>query len=319
MDRTSRIYVAGNDTLLGAALVHRLRETGYEELIGPPPEEPDLTAASEVDDFFAETRPDYVFMAAGRSGGIQANQSAPADLMLHNLLASTHVIHAAHAHGVKKLLYLASSCSYPRHAPQPLRVESLMAGVLEPTSEAYALAKLAGMKLCQAYRGQYGSPFICAVPTNTFGPHDDFSPAGAHVVPALLRKIHEAKKRGDRQVVLWGTGTPRREFLYAPDLADACLLLMNKYDEPDPINIGGGMELTIAGLARLIADVVGYRGQLCFDPAQPDGARLKTLDAGPLSALGWRPRTAFRTALEHTCQWFLRHVVKEDAHVPAAV
>jgi GDP-L-fucose synthase len=319
MDRTSRIYVAGGDTLLGAALVDRLREAGYERLVGMTPDEPDLTLAGDVEDFFADVRPDYVFLAAGRSGGIQANLWAPAALMLHNLLASAHVIHAAHIHKVKKLLYFATSCGYPRHAPQPLRVESLMAGPLEASSEAYAMAKLAGMKLCQAYRRQYGSPFVCAVPTNTFGPHDNFSPEGAHVVPALLRKIHEANTRGDRDVVLWGTGTPRREFLYAPDLADACLLLMSEYDEPDPINLGGGMELTIAGLARLIADIVGYRGQIHFDPSRPDGAPLKALDAGPLFALGWRPRTPFRMALEQTYQWFLRHVVKEDAHVPAAV
>jgi GDP-L-fucose synthase len=319
MDRTSRIYVAGGDTLLGAALLHQLQEGGFERFVGVPPDEPDLTNAGEVEDFFAELRPEYVFMTAGRSGGIQANRSAPADLMLDNLLATTHIIRAAHAYGVKKLLYLASSCSYPRHAPQPLRVESLLAGPMEPTSEAYALAKLAGMKLCQAYRGQYGSPFICAVPTNAFGPHDDFSPGGAHAVPALLRKIHEARMRCDRQVTLWGTGTPRREFLYAADLADACLLLMDQYDEAGPINIGGGTELTIAALARLIADIVGYRGQLCFDPTRPDGAPLKTLDAGPLFALGWRLRTPLRTALEQTYQWYLRHVVMEDAHVPAAV
>lgn len=319
MERTARIYVAGGDTLLGAALLDRLREDGYARLLGMPPDEPDLTVATEVDDFFAETRPNYVLLAAGRSGGIRANASAPADLMLDNLLVSTHVIRAAHDYRVKKLLFLASSCSYPRHAPQPLRVESLMTGELEPTSEAYATAKLAGMKLCQAYRRQYGSPFICAIPTNAFGPHDDFSPEAAHVLPALLRKIHEAKTRGDGHVALWGTGTPRREFLYAPDLADACLLVMRQYEELEPINLGGGMELTIAGLARLIAEIVGYRGQLCFDPTRPDGAPLKTLDAGPLFALGWRPRTAFRTALDQTYDWFLRHGIKEEAHVPAAV
>jgi len=199
-------------------------------MVGVPPDEPDLTVAGQVEDFFAEFRPDYVFLAAGRSGGIQANRARPADLMLHNLLASAHVIHAAHVHGVKKLLYVASSCSYPRSAPQPIRVASLMTGPLEPTSEAYATAKLAGIKLCQAYRRQYGAPFISAVPANAFGPHDDFGSANAHVLPALLRKTHEAKVRGDRHVVVWGTGTPRREFLYAPDLADACMFVMARYD-----------------------------------------------------------------------------------------
>jgi GDP-L-fucose synthase len=319
MERTARIYVAGGDTLIGAALLERLREEGFERLVGLPPDEPDLTIASEVDDFFADTRPNYVFMAAGRSGSIWVNESAPADLMLDNLLVTTHVVRAAHVHGLKKLLYLGSSCSYPRHAPQPLRVESLMTGAPESTSEAYATAKLAGMKLCQAYRRQYGSPFICAVPANAFGPHDDFSPAGAHVLPALLRKIHEAKIRGDQHVKVWGTGTPRREFLFAPDLAEACLLIMRQYDEPEPINLGGGTELTIAGLARLVAEIVGYRGQICFDPTRPDGAPVKTLDAVPLLARGWRPRTAFRTALEKTYAWFLQHGITEEGHVPAAV
>jgi len=320
MDRSACIYVAGGDTLIGAAILDRLREVGCDHLVGMPPDEPDLTDANQVEDFFAEFRPEYVFVAAGRSGGIQANMTRPADLMLHNLLVSAHVIRASYIHGVKKLLYLASSCSYPLHAPQPLAVESLMTGVLEPTSEAYATAKLAGLKLCQAYRSQYGAPFISGIPANAFGPRDDFSPESAHVLPALLRRIHEATLRGDRHVEIWGTGTPRRDFLYAADLADACLLVMREYDEPTPINLGGSATMTIAAAARIIAEVVGYRGQLCFDATRPDGAAFKALDAGPLFALGWRPRTEFRTALEQTYDWFLRHVVKEDlTDVPALV
>jgi len=305
MDRNARIYVAGGDTLIGATLLDRLREVGFEHIVGMPPSEPDLADAGQVEDFFAEFRPEYVFVAAGLCGGIQANLARPAELMVHNLLVSAHVIHASHVHGVKKLLYLASSCSYPRHAPQPLRVESLMTGVLEPSSEAYATAKLAGLKLCQAYRRQYGAPFISGIPANVFGPHDDFSPESAHVLPALVRRIHEAKRRGDPHVGIWGTGTPRRDFLYAGDLADACLLVMRDYDEATPINLGGGTEMTIAAAARLIAQVVGYRGQIGFDATRPAGAPHKALDAGPLFALGWRPRTPFRTALEQTYDWFL--------------
>jgi GDP-L-fucose synthase len=312
VNRTSRIYVAGGDTPLGAALLERLRAAGYERLVGTPPDEPDLTAAGPVDDFFAEARPEYVFVAAGESGGIYANRTRPADLMRHNLLVTAHVIQAAHAHGVAKLLYLASSCSYPRMAPQPLRVDALLTGSLEPTSEAYALAKLAGLRLCQAFREQYGASFITAVPANAFGPHDDFRPGQGHVISGLIRKLHEAKRRGDRQVAVWGTGTPRREFIYFPDLAEACLFVMKHYDEPTPINLGGGPVLSIAETAQAIAEVVGYRGRLCFDARQPDGAPLKALDSSPLRALGWRPRTDFRTALLETYAWFRRHVVKED-------
>jgi GDP-L-fucose synthase len=317
MDRTARIYVAGGDTLIGAALLARLGQAGYEHLVGAPPDEPDLSVVGQVEDFFAEVQPDYVFLTAGHSGGIQANMARPADLMLHNLLVATHVIQAAHLHGVKKLLYLGSSCSYPLNAPQPLRVESLMSGALEPTSDAYAMAKLAGLKLCQAFRRQYGSPFITAIPANAFGPHDDFCPATAHVLPALLRKIHEAKERGDRRVVVWGTGSPLREFLYAADLADACLCVMMHYDEPVPINLGGGTTLTIAEVAHAIAEVVDYRGQVVFDATHPDGVPAKTLDASPLYALGWRPCTPFRTALEQTYAWFATQ--EEPTDVPAAV
>jgi GDP-L-fucose synthase len=317
---SARIYVAGGRTLLGAALLDRLRADGCRNLVGVPPDEPDLTAAGQVEDFFGEARPEYVFVAAGRSGGIRLNQARPADLMLDNLLATAHVVRCAHAHGVTKLLYLASSCSYPRHAPQPLAVESLMTGALEPTNAAYATAKLAGWQLCTAYRQQYGARFVTAVPANAFGPHDDFDPDGGHVIPALLRNMHEAKTRGEPEVSVWGTGTPRREFLYAPDLADACLFVMRYYDGPAPINLGGGETLSIAEAARAVAEVVGYRGQLRFDRSKPDGMPLKGLDAGPLRTLGWRPSTDFRTALAETYSWFLHHVIKEDrAHVRAAV
>ncbi len=313
MKATSRIYVAGGDTLLGAALLERLQTAGYENLVGLHPEEPDLTVAGQVDDFFAEARPDYVFVAAGKSGGIQANQVYPAELMLHNLLVTAHVLQSAHAQGVEKLLYLASSCCYPREAPQPLRVEALMTGPLEPTNEAYATAKLAGLKLCAGYRRQNGAAFITAIPANSFGPNDEFHPDRGHVIPALIHKLHHAKLRGDPEVILWGTGAPLREFIYSKDLADACLYVMDHYDEAEPLNLGGGTVLSIAEAARTVAAVVGYGGRLCFDPSLPDGMSFKALDASKLRALGWQPATPFRTALEETYDWYLHQVVTEDA------
>jgi GDP-L-fucose synthase len=320
LNRTSRIFVAGANALIGAALLERLRAAGYENFVGVPPSEPDLTTAAQVEGFFAEARPEYVFVAAGKSGGIQANQTDPAGLMLHNLLVTAHVVAAALAHGVRKLLYLASSCCYPRQAVHPLRVESLMTGPLESTSEAYATAKLAGLKLCQAYRRQHGVNFITAIPADVFGPHDDFRPDHAHVLPALIRRLHAAKEAGDPQVAVWGTGRPRREFVYAKDLADACLFVMAHYHEPEPINLGSGNDQSIADAAAAVADVVGYHGRLWFDTRKPDGMPFKGLDSRPLLALGWRPATSFRTAVDETYDWFLRNVVKEDpTHVPAAV
>lgn len=308
MNETSRIFVAGGDTLLGAALRERLRSTGHANLIGEPPNEPDLTCPREVEAFFAAVRPECVFLTAGPSGGIRANQTYPAWLMRDNLLMAVNAIHAAHRHGVKKLLYLASSCSYPRLAAQPMRVESLLTGPLEPTNEAYALAKLAGLKLCQAYRRQYAAPFLTAIPANAFGPYDDFSAEDSHVIPGLIRKFHEANCRGDAEVRVWGSGRPRREFIYSRDLADACLFVMRNYDGVEPINLGGGSELSIAETASAIAAVVGYRGRIAFDVDRPDGMPLKSLDSGPLRRLGWTPPTTFRTALAETYDWFLRHV-----------
>jgi GDP-L-fucose synthase len=318
LNQTSRIYVAGGDTLLGSALLDRFQTAGYENLIGVPPQEPDLTVAGQVEDFFAEARPEYVFVTAGKSGGIQVNQKYPAELLLDNLLVTAHVLQSAHAQGVTKLLYLASSCCYPRKAPQPLRVESLMTGLLEPTNEAYATAKLAGIQLCQGYRRQNGACFITGIPANPFGPHDDFDPDHAHVIPALIRKMHEAKRRGQREIVLWGTGSPRREFIYSKDLADACLFVMAHYEEAVPINLGGGPELSIAEAAREIAEVVGYPGRLRFDSAKPDGMPLKALDSSKLRSLGWTSATNFRTALEETYAWYLQNIIMEDPSlVPA--
>jgi GDP-L-fucose synthase len=320
MKRTAAIFVAGGTTLAGASLFDVLRTAGYRNLVGVPPHEPDLTAAGQVEDFFGEYRPEYVFLVGGKSGGILRNREQPADLMLDNLLVLAHVVHAAHIHGVAKLLYLASSCSYPRDAAQPLRVEALMTGPLEPTSAPYATARLAGWQLCAAYRRQYGVRFITAIPANAFGPHDDFSPEGGHVIPALIRRAHDAKVRGESELTIWGTGRPRREFLYARDLADACLYVMRHHDGPEPINLGGGTDLSIAEVAHAVAEVVGYRGRLVFDSRQPDGMPLKRLDASLLHSLGWKPATDFRSALVETYTWFVQHVVKEDlAHARAPV
>ncbi len=306
--------------MIGAALLEQLRAAGHERLVGAPPDEPDLTNAAQVEDFFAETRPEYIFLAAGRSGGIRANMNRPAELMHDNLLVTAHVLHAAHAQGVAKLLYLASSCSYPREAAQPLQVDALMTGTLEPTSEAYATAKLAGIKLCQAYQRQYGARFIAGIPANAFGPHDDFGPESGHVIPALFRKLHDAKVRNAGQVALWGSGRPRREFVYVRDLADACRFVLTRYEGSDPINLGGGSDLSIADVAQAVARVVGYQGRIVFDNSKPDGVPRKLLDSGPLHELGWRPRTSFTQALEDTYEWYLRHTAKEDfVDVPAAV
>jgi GDP-L-fucose synthase len=320
VNRTARIFIAGGSTLTGAAIREALDSAGYCNLVGAPPDEPDLAVATEVEAFFDEARPNYVYLVGGKSGGIHRNRQCPAELMLDNLLAAAHVIHQAYRHGVVKLLYLASSCSYPKNAPPPFRVESLMTGSLEPTNTAYATAKLAGWQLCRAYREQYDAPFITAIPADPFGPHDDFSVEGAHVIPALLRRAYEAKLRDEPVLPIWGTGTPRRDFIYSRNLADACLFVMRHYDGSDPINLGGGTERSIAEVARGIKEVVGYRGRLRFDLSKPDGAPRKCLDSRPLREMGWSASGEFREQLRETYRWFLEHVAaKEDCHVRATV
>lgn len=322
METQDTIFVAGTQTLIGAALVRQLARQGYSRLAGLD-DEPDPRNAAQVDAFFRKHQPACVFLASGKTGGILANQRSPADLMLDNLLGQCHLIDAAHRHGSKKLLFLASSCSYPRQCPQPMRVESLMSGPLEPTNEAYATAKIAGIKLCQAYARQHGSRFISAIPANAFGIDDDFSPEGGHVIPALIARFHRAKIEGQPSVVIWGSGAPRREFLFADDLADAAIFVMRNYDDPaTPINLGGGLELSIAQTARLIAEVVGYRGQLVFDRGRPDGMPLKSLDASALLDMGWRPTTEFADALAATYRAYQSRqplAFKEPTHVCAAV
>ena len=307
MTPAARVFVAGSTTVVGAALLESLRLHDCQHILGDGPFEPELTDAAEVDAFFHRTRPEYVFLVGGKSGGIGLNRERPAGLMLENLRTIANVLDAAHRYSVKKLLYLASACAYPRDAAQPLRVESLLCGPVEQTSEPYAVAKLAGWKLCEAYRRQYGCRFITGFPANVFGPHDDFSAESGHVIPALIRRMHDAKRDAGRAVSIWGTGKPRREFIFSRDLAEACTFVMNSYDGEAPINLGGGTSLTIAAAARTIADVVDFRGRLAFDGSMPDGAPLKALDSSTLFELGWRPTASFRAAVAETYRWFLEH------------
>ncbi len=310
MEPSARIYVSGMQTPLGSALIRVLAQQGYKSLVSIERGEPDLTNPTEVDAFFARTKPEYVFMAAGKAGGIHANQSYPASLMHDNLMVECNVIHSAHRHRVKKLLYLASSCCYPRECQQPMRVESLMTGRLEPTSEAYALAKLAGIGLCQAYAQQCGAPFVSAVPADTFGPGDSFSPKDSHVVPAIIRRMHEAKVGGAEAVDIWGTGNPKREFAYADDVADACVFVMHRYHGPSPINLGGGFVSSIGEVAVVIKEIVGFEGALRFDLTKPDGMPMKALDSSMLMELGWRSKTSLQSGLQATYEGFLSR--KED-------
>lgn len=306
MEKDSLIYVAGADTLIGAAILRGLKNQGYSKVMGGNDLSIDLTDAGQVDAFFTRHHPEYVIDAAGKSGGIEANQKNPATLMLDNLMVESHLIDAAYRHGVKKMLYLASSCCYPRDCAQPMRVEALLTGPLEPTNEAYAVAKIAGIKLSQAYRQQFGCNFIVGIPANAFGVDDDFSKEDSHVVPAMLRRMHEAKIKGTDQVEIWGTGTPRREFIFADDLADACIFVMNHYDEEDPINLGGGVDVSIRELAQLAAQVVGFSGRLSFDTSKPDGMPLKALDSSKLLSLGWTAKTPFIDALKATYGSYLQ-------------
>lgn len=316
MRAASRIYIAGHRGLVGAAIQRSCLRLGFDNLILRERAELDLREAHAVQRFFAAERPEYVFLAAARVGGIHANSTQPADFIRDNLLIASNVIDAAWRHGSAKLLFLGSSCIYPKLAPQPLREDSLLSGSLEPTNEWYAIAKLAGLKMAQAYRRQYGLDAITLLPTNLYGPQDNFDLASSHVLPALLRKIDAARRSGAGQVTLWGSGTPRREFLYVDDLADACVFLMLHYSDERPINVGCGADLTIAELAALIAEVVGFRGRFALDPSKPDGVPRKLLDISRLAALGWRPQVDLRRGIELTYQWYLRHALNEAVATP---
>lgn len=307
LDPHTRIYVSGHRGLVGSALLERLRRAGFNSLLTVTRDQVDLRDPSSVDAWFADARPQMVIHVAGTVGGIQANATRPADFMYDNLMIHATVLRAAWQQGVEKLLYLGSSCIYPRDCPQPMREEYLLTGSLEATNEAYALAKITGLKSCEYYRSQHGCHFISAMPTNLYGPGDNFDLADSHVLPALLRKFHDARLAGQPEVTIWGTGQPKREFLYVTDLADACLFLLEHYDQPETINVGTGQDVTIGELAEMIRQIVYPEASLTFDTDKPDGTPRKLLEVSRIHALGWKHTVELREGIERTYQWFLEH------------
>lgn len=300
MKPDNKIYVAGHRGMVGSAIVRKLQKEGYENLILRSSKELDLRNQHDVEAFFEKERPEYVFLAAAKVGGIHANNTYPADFLYDNLMIQNNVIHNAHRFGVTKLLFLGSSCIYPRMAPQPLKEDYLLTGPLEPTNDAYAIAKIAGIMMCRKYHQQYGSNFISAMPTNLYGPGDNYDLQNSHVLPAMLRKFHEAKVNGDPKVTLWGTGTPLREFLHADDLADALFFLMQHYNDPQFVNVGTGKDISIRDLAHLIQKITGYEGEVVFDTSMPDGTPRKLMDVSRLTALGWQPKIGFEEGVRRT-------------------
>lgn len=305
MKKEDKIYIAGHNGMVGSSIVRKLEQEGFRNLITRSSKELNLINQADVLAFFEENKPDYVFLAAAKVGGIQANNTYKGDFLYDNLMIQTNVIHAAHAHQVKKLLFLGSSCIYPKFAQQPISEDSLLTGILEPTNEPYAIAKIAGIKLCDAYRDQYGSNFISAMPTNLYGPNDNYDLSNSHVLPAMIRKFHEAKNNGTGEVVVWGTGTPMREFLYVDDLAEACYFLMENYNEPGAINVGTGSDITIADLAHLVKKIVGFEGGIVFDTSKPDGTPKKQLDVSRINQLGWKATTELETGIRKAYSSFL--------------
>lgn len=325
MDKNAKIYVAGHRGLVGSAIVRKLRAEGYTNLVLQTSEELDLRSQSAVAGFFAGEKPDYVFLAAAKVGGIVANSTYPAEFIYNNLSIQNNVIHNSYLTGVRRLLFLGSSCIYPKLAPQPLKEEYLLTGPLEPTNDAYAVAKIAGIIMCRSYNMQYGTRYLAAMPTNLYGPNDNFDLEKSHVLPALIRKFHEAKLGGEKKVVVWGTGIPKREFLHVDDLADACLFLMNlpegSYDEllaagprspvPALINIGSGTEVTISELAHIVKDVVGFRGEMTFDASKPDGTPRKLCDVSRMNSLGWRHKIELEEGIKGVYSWYLERPESE--------
>ena len=307
MPSDARVFVAGHRGLVGSAIVRRLEKEGFSNVETATREQLDLRDQAAVNYWFRANRPEYVFLVAGTVGGILANSTRPAEFIYDNMMIHATVLHAAHLFPVKRLLYLGSSCIYPRGCPQPMKEEHLLSGLLEPTNEPYAIAKIAGIKLCQAYRKQYGCDFISAMPTNLYGPNDNFDLASSHVLPALIRKFHDAKAEGRAEVTIWGTGEPRREFLHVDDLADACLFLMRRYDAVEHVNVGTGEDLTIRELAETVRDIVHPGARLVFDATKPDGTPKKLLDVSRLHALGWRHRIPLREGIESSYRWFLEN------------
>jgi GDP-L-fucose synthase len=297
MNQQDKIYVAGHRGMVGSAIVRRLQQEGYQNIVSRTSAELDLRDPAAVAAFFTEERPDQVFLAAAKVGGIMANNTYRAEFIYDNLTIQNNVIHHAYKAGVKKLMFLGSSCIYPKQAPQPLKEEYLLTGLLEPTNEPYAIAKIAGIKMCDAYRAQYGCNFISVMPTNLYGPNDNYDLNKSHVLPALLRKFHEAKVNNAPEVVIWGTGNPMREFLHADDMADACFFLMQHYNEEGLVNIGVGEDISIADLARLIQQIVGFEGKLVFDSSKPDGTFRKLMDVSKLNKLGWKARTGLEEGI----------------------
>jgi GDP-L-fucose synthase len=309
MEKQSKIYVAGSRGLVGSAIVRKLRADSYENILERTSKEIDLRNYSEVEAFFAVENPEYVILAAAKVGGIYANDTRPAEFIYDNLLIEANVIHAAYKVNVQKLLFLGSSCIYPKFAPQPMKEQYLLTGELEPTNEAYAVAKIAGIKMCHAYRKQYGSNFIAVMPTNLYGINDNFDLNTSHVLPALIRKFHDAVQNNQESVTVWGSGKPRREFLYVDDLADACIFLMNKYNESNIVNIGTGTDISITELAKMIADITGFSGKIVYDQTKPDGTPLKLLDVSKLANMGWVAKTSLQEGITKTYEWFRKEFV----------
>jgi GDP-L-fucose synthase len=307
MELDAKVFVAGHRGLVGSAIARRLEADGYSNVLGVGRDRVDLTDQAAVEAFFQTERPAYVFLAAAKVGGIHANDSRPAEFIRDNLAIQTNVIHSAWRGGVKKLCFLGSSCIYPKLAAQPMTEDALLTGPLEPTNEWYAVAKIAGIKMCQAYRRQYGFDAISLMPTNLYGPGDNFDLQNSHVLPALIRKFHEARVAGANEVVMWGTGSPRREFLHVDDLAEAAVHLMNTYSGEDIVNVGVGDDITIRELAEMVGDVVGFQGRIVNDTSKPDGTPRKLLDVSRLHGLGWRARVSLRQGVEETYRWFLDH------------
>ncbi|WP_316755219.1 GDP-L-fucose synthase [Pedobacter aquatilis] len=305
MKKNAKIYVAGHRGMVGSAIYRKLQKEGYTNLLTRTSAELDLRNQQAVSDFFASEKPEYVFLAAAKVGGIVANNTYRADFLFENLAIQNHVIHNAYLNGVEKLMFLGSSCIYPKMAPQPLKEEYLLTGLLEETNEPYAIAKIAGIKMCDAYRDQYGCNFISVMPTNLYGYNDNYHPQNSHVLPALIRKVHEAKINNEKQVTVWGSGAPMREFLFADDLADACYFLMESYNEPNLINIGVGHDLTIKDLALLIKEVIGFDGELVFDASKPDGTPRKLMDVEKLHSLGWKHKIELKEGIALAYQDFL--------------
>ena len=305
MQQDARIFVAGHRGLVGSAIVRKLREQGYTNLLLAGRDQLDLRDRASVEAFFAAQKPEIVFLAAAKVGGIHANNAYPAEFLFENLQIQDNVIDAAYRHGARKLTFLGSSCIYPKLAPQPIKEDYLLTGPLEPTNEWYAIAKIAGIKLCQAYRRQYGFNAISLMPTNLYGPGDNFDLQNSHVLPALIRKFHEATQRGDQEVVMWGTGTPRREFLHVDDMADACVYLTQTYEGEDIVNVGVGEDISIRELAELVRDITGFQGAIVNDTSKPDGTPRKLLDVSKLHALGWRAKIPLRDGIAETYRWFL--------------